>query len=115
MTEPYKIHIEIGSTWMESSGEYPRSVGLAMLFEREMPDDVRGMKMTYGSDLRDELIKKFKDELGIVHLKDYIFSNYDYDPVLKNGVWHPAPPNQKVIIKMRDEEHYAMFKLHYSG
>lgn len=74
------------------------------------------MFKTVGQPLRDRISAKLQEELGLEHEVDYVFGVYD-NPQMKGGKWIHAlvTGDLRTIIRLRDEEHYAMFKLHYHG
>ena len=77
--------------------------------------DGESLFRTVGQTLRDRIEAKLSRDLGLVHRRDYIFGVYD-NPVMKEGVWisRPIPGDMRTIVRLKEEEHFVMFKMHYS-
>lgn len=107
------IEIKIESTWIEQgTSGFDRVV----VIEYMCPEVIRGDRSPIaGDELRNTIELKLHSDLGLVHEQDYIFAFYDA-PVIKDGKWlRPPAPERRAILRIKDEEHFAMFKLHYHG
>lgn len=78
--------------------------------------DVDSLERTVGVKLRQRIGEKLRRELGLEHEHDYIFGSYD-NPIIRDGKWITAPQQgeSRTVIRLREDEHYTMFKLHYHG
>lgn len=115
MTDDLELRIE--TTWIEETGSaFDRVVIVEFYTSDCISSDTDSMFRTVGKTLRTRISKKLKDDLGLVHKKDFIFGIYD-NPTMENGKWlaAPIPSGMRSIIRLKDEEHYTMFKLHYHG
>lgn len=115
MTDDLELSIE--TTWIEETGtNFDRVVVLNFFTSDCLSSSGERMQRTVGQPLRDRVSAKIESEVGLIHLEDYIFHAYD-DPVMRNGKWAPAPltGDMRTVIRIKDEEHFTMFKLHYHG
>jgi hypothetical protein len=109
------LTLSIQATWLESNGcGFDRVVILDFFCSDCLMSDDRAFN-TVGQSLRDRIEAKLERDLGLVHRRDYIFGIYD-NPVMKDGVWviRPIPGDMRTIVRIKDEEHFVMFKMHYS-
>lgn len=114
MTDDLQLNIE--TTWIEETGtNYNRVVVLTFFTSDCFSSDGDKMLRTVGEPLRERVSEKIEREVGLKHHEDYIFHAYD-DTVMREGRWAPAPlvGDMRTVIRIREEEHFAMFKLHYS-
>lgn len=119
MTDDLEIRIE--TTWIEDTGSaFDRVVIVEFYTSDCISNDTEAMFRTAGKTLRTRISKKLKNDLGLLHKKDFIFGIYD-NPKMQNGKWlsasswTPHPNGMRSIIRLKNEEHYTMFKLHYHG
>ena len=117
MTEPTDdLELVLDSTWVEEGELFDRVVVLDF-FSRDCIDSSGDALMrTVGQTLRDRIIFKLENELGLKHGADYVFALYD-NPYMIEGKWIVAPGHgaMKTVVRLKDEEHFTMFKLHYHG
>ena len=95
------IDIKIVNTWLENGTEFPRIVGLEVYTDKIVLGEPVTIYNAFGG-LRVRIINKLMREMGMIHEKDYIFMSQDN-------------PNTDLMIKIKSEEHYIMFKLHYGS
>lgn len=116
MTEDLELKIE--STWIENDNPsgFDRVIIVEFWTADILSSQTTDLSLTVGKGLRNRVIKKLHNDLGLVHNQDYIFGVYD-NPKMSNGTWISKPifSDQRVILRMRQEEHFAMFKLHYTS
>lgn len=111
------LELKIETTWLEETGsEFHRVIIVEYFCSDCIQSSSGAMTRTIGQQLRDRIMRKLTDDLGLMHNVDYIFGLYD-NPVMKNGVWitKPSHDDMRFILRLRDEEHYTMFKMHYHG
>ena len=92
---------------------FPFVVTLDVTYSALLPQPDRVTLQSMGSLTQEKLISKIADDTGIVYKDDYIFA----DDALGESGHHPLSDAFPInpTIKMRKEEHYTMFKLHYHG
>lgn len=115
MTDDLELRIE--TTWIEETGsDFDRVVIVEYFTSDSVGSDMNSLFKTVGKTLRTRISKKLKNDLGLVHKEDFIFGIYD-NPEMENGKWlsAPIPSDSRSIIRLKKEEHYTMFKLHYHG
>lgn len=121
MTEVYTdegLSLSLDNTWIEEDEDYPRLVTVSFWAPEILQSNTNALMSTMGSQLRTRVARKLESELGLVHKKDYIFTDYS-EPRMQEGRWltkpPPAPDFFQFAIRMRQEEHFTMFKLHYGN
>ncbi|GEM_PF-3890968 len=111
------LELMMESTWLESTGTGYDRVVVLNFFTSDLYDNSHDVMLrTMGTTLRKRVSDKLEEEIGIKHKEDYIFAIYD-NPKMKDGSWMTSPVlgEQRTVIRIRDEEHFTMFKLHYNG
>jgi len=119
LTSEYeKIDLKIESTWIEKSGEgFDRVIVFEYFCSEMLSSSANDLFSTMGFVLRERIAEKLSTELGLTHRIDYIFSDYEGYPKFENNRWihPPSSTDNRTKIRIKDEEHYTMLKLHYHG
>ena len=111
------LELSIETTWIEeNSSGYNQVVVLAFFSADCLSSRGEDMMKTVGQKLRARLEEKLRRDLGLEHERDYIFGTYE-NPEMLFGKWITAPKNDSshVMLKLKEEEHFTMLKLHYHG
>jgi len=111
------LELTIESTWVEEDTlGYNRIIVLNFFTADLISYDLKEQMRAAGKLLRERIMQKLDREIGIKHECDYVFSEYD-NPEIFGGKWvtPPAYGGTMTILKLRDEKHFALFKLYYSN
>lgn len=111
------IELWIETSWIEDDQtEFNRVVIMEFFCQDMIFSDSDSLSKTVGPTLRSRIDRKLEQEIGLKHEQDYIYANYD-NPVMRDGKWIAAPMNgeHRIEIRFKEEEHFAMLKLHYHG
>jgi len=100
------LDFKIETTWLEGDAYergFPRVV-VVEYFNWNIPAmyGSTALSPVMSSALAARIIEKIKEELGLRHKIDYTFGTN------ANGTF-------RIVFRIKEEEHYAMFKLHYHG
>jgi hypothetical protein len=98
------VHLTLEMTWRENSETgYDR---VAIMGLRAMGDSI--------SKIREHIIDKIKQEIGLVYDTDFILHDISDPPAYVLSP-HPIYINQKITLRLKEEEHFTMLKLHYDA
>lgn len=103
-----ELDIKIVNTWVDSESTFPIMIAIAISIDptSSLITALSGSNaLSYGLQIRDTITKKLLDELNLAIDEDYVYStDVQYNRSLYS-----------LVIKMRKEEHYVMFKLHFNS
>ena len=111
------LELQLETTWIENTATgYDRVVVLNYFTRDIFSSDPTVMLQTVGQLFRNRIADKLQQDIGLAHDEDFIFAYYD-QPEMDDGYWlsKPKTADNRIIIRIRDEEHFAMFKMHYSN
>lgn len=111
------LELVLDSTWIESGDTGFDRVAVLDFSTRDcFSSESETLMRTVGKQLRDRIMRKLENELGLKHGIDYVFAIYD-EPYMRDGRWIVAPVYNamQTVIRIKEEEHFTMFKLHYHG
>jgi len=108
------LELWIDSTWVEGECDFGRVIVMGYMCSDMYQSDADSLERTVGPNLRRRIGEKLSTDLGIEHERDYIFGVYD-NPVMRDGKWITAPQQgeSRAIIRVKEDEHFTMLKLHY--
>jgi hypothetical protein len=112
------LELEIETTWVENCGHAFERVVVLILSSLDVNDTNRTI---YDADLckqahkrmQEKLIDKIDADIGLVHGTDYIFQE-NVSATLK-PMTLPYKWGKRIVIRLQQEEHFTMLKLHYNG
>jgi len=107
--------INIESSWIDNSDSiYPRVVTLSVEFDLTFVYKTAFYE-TIGEYMRDHIQYILSDDLGIEIDTDYIF-DYNHNLDMHDSKWKIRPDSElQFMLKLRDEQHFTMMKLHYNN
>lgn len=109
------LTLSIQTTWLENHDNGFNRVIVLEFFCSDCIMSGNDVFRVVGQALRDRVSAKLERDLGLVHGRDFVFAIYD-EPVMKDGVWtiRPIYSDMRTVIHLKEEEHFVMFKMHYS-
>lgn len=101
------------TTWLESSDTgYDRVIVLNFVVDYDAFNYPPWDTIT-NQELRNKIAEKLEDEMGLLQQTDYVFTEFkDTSQRHTPAFWSDNP---RIVIRLKDEEHFTMFKLHYHG
>lgn len=105
------LELQIQTTWIECNKTgYDRVVVLNLHNVAALGSDIDLLYNHADDHIKQQLSEKLKHDIGLELGGDFIFST---QPGLVNSP--KLTDNQRIVIRLQNEEHFTMLKLHYNG
>tara|TARA_R110000851_G_scaffold99038_3_gene213922 strand:- start:212 stop:562 length:351 start_codon:yes stop_codon:yes gene_type:complete len=107
------FELEIETTWMENCDLGFDRVVVLVVSGMSATDLTELLSSNFQQQMHKKSIDKITAEIGLMHGTDYIFQ--EHATLQTRNLALALSLHQRIVIRLQQEEHFAMLKLHYNG